>query len=125
MGASSTSTCTVLDRSRLPARVARRLLEAPLTHAGLYDGLARVCGVRVSGGSERVRPVVPVTAERRALGTAPGIAAFAIERLVHSEGVPIEWRQSLVRGDRYSLTAELSTRRRARRPVPRAVEPSP
>lgn len=114
-----------LDRSWLPARVARPLLDASLTHAGLYDELARVCGVRVTGGSERVRPVVPVAADRRALGIASGIAAFAIERLVHSDDVPVEWRQSLVRGDRYSLTVELSSRRVGQRPVPWAVEPSP
>ena len=114
-----------LDRSWLPARVARPLLDASLTHAGLYDELARVCGVRVTGGSERVRPVVPGAADRRALGLASGIAAFAIERLVDSDDVPVEWRQSLVRGDRYSLILELSGRRGGQRPVPWAVEPSP
>lgn len=114
-----------LDRSWLPAGVARPLLDASLTHAGLYDELARVCGVRVTGGSERVRPVVPAPTDRRALGIASGIAAFAIERLVHSDDGPVEWRQSLVRGDRYSLTVELSSRRLGQRPVPWAVEPSP
>jgi GntR family transcriptional regulator len=113
-----------LDRSWLPARVARPLLDASLTHAGLYDELARACGVRVTGGSERVRPVVPVTADQRALGIASGIAAFEIERLVHSDDVPVEWRQSLVRGDRYSLTVELSARPGGQRPVPWTVEPS-
>ena len=114
-----------LDRSWLPARVARPLLNASLTHAGLHDELARVCGVRVNSGSERVRPVVPVAADRRALGIASGIAAFAIERLVYSDDVPVEWRQSLVRGDRYSLTVELSNRRVGQRAVPWLVEPSP
>lgn len=113
-----------IDRSWLPARLARPLLDASLTHSGLYDELARVCGVRVSGGSERVRPVVPGAADRRALGIPSGIAAFAIERLVHSADVPVEWRQSLVRGDRYSLVLELSGRRGGQRPVPWAVEPS-
>jgi len=96
-----------LDRSWLPARVARRLLEASLTHAGLYDELARLCDVRIDGGTERV----PTAAERRALAIPSGVAAFAIERLVCSEGVPVEWRQSLVRGDRYSFVIELSPRR--------------
>lgn len=100
-----------LDRSWLPARVARRLLEASLTHAGLYDELARLCDVRIDGGTERVRPVVPNAAERSALAIPSGVAAFAIERLVCSQGVPVEWRQSLVRGDRYSFVIELSPRR--------------
>jgi len=111
-----------LDRSWLPARVAGRLLEAPLTRAGLYDELARLCGVTIVGGSERVRPVVPTPAERRALGMGPGVAGFAIERIVRSELGPVEWRQSLVRGDRYSLVVELSPRQANQRPLPWAYE---
>jgi GntR family transcriptional regulator len=111
-----------LDRSWLPARVARRLLEASLTRAGLYDELARLCGVTIVGGSERVRPVVPTAVERRALGVPAGVAGFAIERLVHSDRAPVEWRQSLVRGDRYSLVVELSPRRANQRPLPWAYE---
>lgn len=106
-----------LDHSWLPAQVARRLLQAPLTRAGLYDELARLCGVTIAGGSERVRPVVPTADERRALAVPAGVAAFAIERLVRSgEGSPVEWRRSLVRGDRYSLIVELSPRRPAALP---------
>jgi GntR family transcriptional regulator len=111
-----------LDRSWLPARVARRLLDAPLTRAGLYDELARLCGVTIAGGSERVRPVVPTPAERRALRVPAGVAGFAIERLVRSETEPVEWRQSLVRGDRYSLVVELSPRRPRQQPLPWAYE---
>ncbi|HWC86209.1 MAG TPA: GntR family transcriptional regulator [Solirubrobacteraceae bacterium] len=111
-----------LDRSWLPARVARRLLDAPLTRAGLYDELVRPGGVTFAGGSERVRPVIPTAAERRALGAAPGVAAFAIERLVRSEREPVEWRRSLVRGDRYSLVVELSPRGRGPQSLPWAYE---
>ena len=114
-----------LDRSWLPARIAEPLLEASLTRAGLYDELARLCGVGVIGGSERIRPVVPAVTDRRALGIAAGTAAFAVERLVHSRDGPVEWRQSLVRGDRYSLIVELSARRIGQPPVPWVVEPSP
>lgn len=114
-----------LDRSWLPASVARRLLEAPLTRAGLYDELARLCGVTLVGGSERVRPVVPTAAERHALGVAPGVAGFAIERIVRSDQGPVEWRQSLVRGDRYSLVVELSPRQANQRPLPWAYDAQP
>jgi len=112
-----------LDRSWLPGRVARRLLEASLTRAGLYDELARLCDVTIDGGSERVRPVIPTAAERRALAIGSGVAAFAIERLVYSQGTPVEWRQSLVRGDRYSFVVELSPPRVKQPSLPWATEP--
>lgn len=111
-----------LDRSWLPAGVARGLLEASLAHAGLYDELARLCGVRITGGSERVSAVVPTAQERLALGIGSDVAAFAIERLVHSDDAPIEWRHSLVRGDRYSLVVELSSLRVGRPSLPWAYE---
>jgi GntR family transcriptional regulator len=111
-----------LDRSWLPARVARGLLEASLVHAGLYDELARLCGVRITGGSERVSAVVPTAHERLALEIGADVAALAIERLVHSNDAPVEWRQSLVRGDRYSLVVELSSLRVGQPSLPWAYE---
>jgi len=65
---------------------------------------------------------VPVAGDRRALGIPSGIAAFAIERLVYSGDAAIEWRESLVRGDRYSLVVELSSRRPGHQGLPWAVE---
>ncbi len=113
-----------LDRSWLPVRVAHRLLEASLTHAGLYDELARLCDVRIDGGIERVRPVIPTAPERRALGISSDVAAFAIERLVCSGGAAVEWRQSLVRGDRCSFVVELSPGRVKQPSLPWATESS-
>jgi GntR family transcriptional regulator len=111
-----------VDRSWLPARVAHRLLEAPLTHAGLYDELARLCGVKIDRGVERVRPVVPTRAEQAALDIPADVAAFSIERLVYSQESPVEWRQSLVRGDRYSFVVELSPGRARQPSLPWAYE---
>ena len=71
---------------------------------------------------ERVRPVIPTAAERSALDIPSDVAAFAIERLVCSEGAPVEWRQSLVRGDRYSFVVELSPRRVKQPSLPWATE---
>lgn len=47
--------------------------------------------------------------EARLLGVPPGAAAFVVERLTLSpEGVPIEYVRSVMRGDRYRVTLELS-----------------
>jgi GntR family transcriptional regulator len=93
-----------LDQSWLPASLAEGLLEAPLTHGALYDELP----VPITGGRERIRPVVPSALERRTLRVAAGVGAFEIERLVLSHERPVEWRRSLVRGDRYSIVVELT-----------------
>jgi GntR family transcriptional regulator len=99
-----------VDRVWLPARRAAPLLEVDFSHTALYDELARRCGVRLSGGHERIRAVVPGPGERRLLGIGSGIAAFAIERLGCSGEQPVEWRTTLVRGDRFTVTAQFSSR---------------
>jgi GntR family transcriptional regulator len=98
-----------LDRAWLPADLAGPLLDADFRRTGLYDELRARCGLRPGWARERIRPVVPGMAERRALGLGASEAAFSVERLTRATtGRLLEWRQSLVRGDRYAFAAEWS-----------------
>ena len=99
-----------VDRVWLPARFAAPLLDADFTHTALYDELDRRCGVRLSGGNEHIRAVVPTRAEQGLLHAPDGVAAFAIERLSCAGGQPAEWRHTLVRGDRFAVSAQFSAR---------------
>jgi GntR family transcriptional regulator len=103
-----------IERSWLPARIAAPLLEADLTRTGIYLELEARCGVALHSGSERIRPVVPGIADRRALRLPSGEAALATSRLTVGEDGPLEWREGLVRGDRWSIVVELT-------PTPRAA----
>ena len=89
----------------LPATVARPLLGVDFTHTALYDELASRCGVRPTGGSERVYAVVPHRAVGDLLGLGPRQAVFSMERTSRAGDEPIEWRETVVRGDRYSFVA--------------------
>ncbi|MGH3942551.1 MAG: GntR family transcriptional regulator [Pseudonocardiaceae bacterium] len=99
-----------VDRVWLPASLATPLLEADFSHTSLYDELARRCDVRLSGGREHLRAVVPTAEECAVLGIGPGIAAFVIDRLAYTGGRPAEWRHTLVRGDRFTVSAQFSPR---------------
>ncbi len=102
-----------LDRAWLPAAIARPLLRSDLTRTGLYVELARSCGATGLYASERIRPVLPRAEDRRTLKLPRGQAAFSIERFTKGQDdVPVEWRWSLVRGDRYTIKIELSASRR-------------
>lgn len=95
-----------LDTSVLPARLAAPLLGVELSSGALYEALARHCGIRVAGGHERIRPVEPSPEERALLELPVPEAVFAIERLaLGADGERVEWRRSLVRGDRYEFVA--------------------
>ncbi len=97
------------DRSWLRADVAGGLLTADLSSGGLYETLAAHCSVRITGGWERIRPVLAEPDERKRLRLPPRTAAFSIERLAIAGETPVEWRRSLIRGDRYSLIAQWPT----------------
>jgi GntR family transcriptional regulator len=99
-----------LDRVWLPADIARPLLDADFTRTALYDELATRTGLRLQAGQERLRAVVPNRAERRLLGIGADVAAFAIDRLGLADDRRVEWRQTLVRGDRFTVSAEFSAR---------------
>lgn len=99
-----------LDRIWLPAGIAAPLLAVDFSHTSVYEELAARCGVRLTDGRERLRAVVPTRAERRLLGVDARTAAFVIERLGLRAGVPLEWRHTLVRGDRFGMSAAFSGR---------------
>ena len=99
-----------VDRVWLPERLAAPLLEVDFSRTALYTVYEARCGVRVTGGNERVRAVVPTGAERELLGVGPDVAAFVIDRLGRAGDRPVEWRQTLVRADRFSMTAQFSAR---------------
>jgi GntR family transcriptional regulator len=97
-----------IDRAWFPADIAEPLLAVDFTHTGFYDELASRTGIRLTGGREHFHAVTPSRSERRLLELRPGSAAFAIDRLGYVRARPVEWRQTLVRGDRFSLVAEFS-----------------
>jgi GntR family transcriptional regulator len=94
-----------LDRSWLPAAVAAPLLDVDLGRGALYDALAERCATRVTGGSERIRPTIPAPADRAALELPAGEAALLVDRIAVAGVRTVEWRRTLVRGDRYVFTA--------------------
>lgn len=97
-----------VDRVWLPADLAMPLLDADFTHTSLYRVLAERAGVTVDHSREEIRPAVPTRAERALLNCPAGVAAFSIHRLGHAGGQPVEWRHTLIRGDRFALTTDLA-----------------
>ena len=97
-----------VDRAWLPATIATPLLAVDWTHTALYDELQRA-GIAVPNqGWERLTPVVPAAEDRKRLGLGRTEAAFFLERLGSRDGTPIEWRTTIIRGDRYRFVADWS-----------------
>lgn len=97
-----------IDRAWLPAAGTRGLLTVDWTRTALYAELAAIGAAVPTHGWERLTPVVPEPADRRALELPAGAAAFFLERLGMVGEVPVEWRTTVVRGDRYRFVADWS-----------------
>lgn len=99
-----------LDRVWMPEEVGSALVGVDFSHTALYDELFARTGMRLTTGRERIRAVVPVARDRALLAMGSDEAALAIDRLAYVHETPAEWRQTLIRGDRFSLVAEFSAR---------------
>jgi GntR family transcriptional regulator len=99
-----------LDQVWMPRHLGEPLLEADLSRTAVYDVLAEQRGVRLTGGRERIGAVVLSPAEQELLGVDGTVAGLAIERTGELDGLAVEWRWTLVRGDRFGVVAEWTTR---------------
>lgn len=90
------------DVSWMPAAIARPLLDADLSRSALYEQLARV-GVRIDAGRETVQAVAADAMAARLLQCAPGAPLLALERIASAGSLVVEWRQTHVRGDQFTL----------------------
>jgi GntR family transcriptional regulator len=96
------------DTVWLPHDVGAGLLDVDFTRTGLYDELARLGQPIPDAGGEWIHPLLPDAAERRLLGLPAREAVYRILRRGTSGDRPIEWRQTLMRADRYTIVARWS-----------------
>ncbi|MBW4716911.1 GntR family transcriptional regulator [Saccharothrix obliqua] len=105
-----------IDRVWLPAELATPIVTADFTRTSLYAVLAERTGVRLDASRESIRAVVPTPAERALLECGPDVACLSVHRQGRAGGRPVEWRHTMVRGDRFAVTAEFpADTRRLRR----------
>lgn len=95
-----------VDRAWLPMDVAQPLLTVDWTRTALYDEMNRIGAPTPNEGWERLAPVVPADEDRRLLGLGRHAAAFSLERLGARDGTPVEWRTTVIRGDRFRFVSE-------------------
>lgn len=98
------------DEVWLPAAAGGELLDADFTHTALYDELTNRTGIRLSGATERISAVVPTVRERGLLAVPDGVACLRIHRTGRLAQAVFEFRITLVRGDRYSVVADWSSK---------------
>jgi GntR family transcriptional regulator len=98
----------IIETITLPAALFDGIEREPVPN-NLYDLYARVFGVTVAGGSERIK-AVPADAETaRLLGGAEGAALLLIDRVATAlDGRPVERRLSFCLTDSIAYVTELT-----------------
>jgi len=97
-----------VDRAWLRHDVAPSLLSVDWNHTALYAELGAAGAPVPNQGWERLTPIVPSPADRSRLGLRKTEAAFFLERLGCRDNTPIEWRTTIIRGDRYRFVTDWS-----------------
>jgi len=103
----------LLENIAFPVQVCPVLVDEPALGESdpgtrsFYDVLAARAGLDVTRAREVFRPVLVTGYVARLLGVGGGVAAFEVERTSFAVDRPIEWRQTIVRGDHFSFGIDL------------------
>ena len=90
----------LLEQVHLPAEQFPGLLASDLERGSLYDLLTARYGTRIVRARESLEPVLLRAREAGLLGQRPRTPALQIEGIAFSsEGIPVEFARSYVRGD--------------------------
>ncbi|MEM7276033.1 MAG: GntR family transcriptional regulator [Actinomycetota bacterium] len=98
-----------VDRAWLHGADLERFSAIDWTRTALYAELARLGLPVPNQGRERLTPIVPTPADRKLLDLRKSDAAFFLERLGTRDGEVIEWRTTIIRGDRFRFVSEWTT----------------
>jgi GntR family transcriptional regulator len=95
-----------VDRAWLPLSMAEPLLDVDWAHTALYAELRRLGKPVPRNGWERLTPVLPSARDRELLELRKTDAVFHLERLGCCDGQPVEFRTTVIRGDRYRFVTD-------------------
>lgn len=98
----------ILETSYIPKTVIPKLPKEALEKVSLYDFMEHEYGIIVTKAKEIFEPVLIRDYESHYLEVEEGLPALLLDRLAYnSEGTPVEFCRSIVRGDRCRFYTEL------------------
>jgi GntR family transcriptional regulator len=98
-----------IDTSLLPARRFPGLRKELPRHRSLYETLSTAYDVQLGEAEETIETVLATPHDAQLLGVDTGLPMLLLSRhALDAEGTPVEWAQSLYRGDRYKFVTRLT-----------------
>jgi GntR family transcriptional regulator len=79
------------------------LFEVDFRHTAVYAELGRLVGIQPQRGWEKIHPRHPDPLTCQLLDINGNQAVFFVERYTEHSTGPLEWRETIVRGDSYTF----------------------
>lgn len=95
-----------INRSWFPEHVLAGLAGYDLTSGSIYEILELQCNIKITGGWEKIRAALPSASDMALLELESASPVLSLERAAFCVNGVIEWRESLVRDDRFFLLAK-------------------
>lgn len=97
----------VFEEVFLPLECGEQITTNQFQDEVLYEAMQSRCGIVVDRADETMRPILIEATEAALLGAAEGDPAFLVERFAYAGAAPVEFRRSVIRGDRYVFRVRL------------------
>jgi len=98
-----------IERSHVAAALAPDLAQVSLENSSLYQVLTERYGIVLDGGEQTIEAGLADGEDARELAVAPGAPVLWIRRRSLQGGRPVEYTESVYRGDRYHLHIAFAT----------------
>ena len=98
-----------LDKVYIPMRFAGPIVSGNFEHTGLYDELESRAQIAPTRGQERIAPVLLDEYSMKMLGCSKPCAAMLIQRTTFYGNDMLEYRETLLRGDRYCFVSSFDS----------------
>lgn len=98
----------ILETIWIPLKFCSDLMKESVDNMPIYDVLEYKYNLKILKVRETLEPIVINEDEARLMGCKVGIPSFLVERISYNlEEIPIEFRKSIIRGDRFKFTTEM------------------
>jgi len=98
----------MLEISYLSQMLFPGLFDNDMENFSLYDMIEYSYKKNITKGREYIQPMISGTKESRLLNIEKESPVFLVKRITYSGEKPVEYRKSIIRGDRYVFYTEFS-----------------
>ena len=98
----------MLEISYLPKQLFPDLFDNEMENFSLYDMIEYRYKKNITKGKEYILPMVSGFKESKLLNIQEGSPVFLVKRITYSGEKPLEYRKSIIRGDKYEFYTEFS-----------------